>query len=138
MKISMEDKKAEAVRRMNLLGIYPETIRQFEKENLVSLSEPPFGAYFWVEGEELEAIRKFEAEHNALVYTVVRARYVELGKLDAYLFVGDEIEEWDADDEGLKKGEAFAYVVNHNDPWCSEFGCIGIELGLGAGLVRTW
>ena len=37
MKISIDRKKVEAVRRMELLGIYPETIQQFEKHNLVSV-----------------------------------------------------------------------------------------------------
>ncbi len=46
MNVSIEDKKAEAVARMKLLGIYPETIDQFEREGLVSISEPPFGAFF--------------------------------------------------------------------------------------------
>ena len=74
MKIHIEDKKVEAVRRMKQLGIYPETIQQFDKEGYVSVSEPPFGAYFWVQGEELERIREFEKKHNALVCTVVCVR----------------------------------------------------------------
>ncbi len=138
MKISNEEKKAEAVKRMKLLGIYPETIRQFDKEDYVSLSEPPFGAYFWVQDEELERIREFEEKHNALVYTVVRGRYEDFGTLDAYLYVSDEKAEWEYDAENFGHGEAFAYVYNHDDPYLSEFGYIGIKLGIAAGLVRTW
>ena len=137
-RIHIEDKKDEAVKRMNLLGIYPETIQQFEQDGYVSLSEPPFGAYFWVQGEDLERIRKFEDEYDALVYTVVRGRYQDIGVLDAYLFVGDKRDDWEDDIESFKRNEAFAYVYNRNDPWLSEFGFIGIKLGAGAGLVRTW
>ena len=46
MNVSIEKKKAEAVRRMRELGIYGPTIRQFEKQGLLSRSEPPLGAYF--------------------------------------------------------------------------------------------
>ena len=138
MKISTEEKKIEAVKRMNLLGIYPETIRQFDEEGYVSLSEPPFGAYFWVQGEELERIREFEEKYTALVYTVVRGRYLEIGTLDAYLYVSDEREEWEYDAENFGHGEAFAYVYNHDYPCMSEFGYIGVKLGIAAGLIRTW
>ena len=51
MKVSIEEKKAEAIKRMEMFQIYPETIQQFEKENLVSVSEPPFGAFYWVDDE---------------------------------------------------------------------------------------
>ena len=77
MNVSIEDKKAEAVARMKLLGIYPETIDQFEREGLVSISEPPFGAFFWVDDEDKkriqglptslgEALDALEADHEYL------------------------------------------------------------------------
>ena len=138
MRISVDKKKTEAVHRMELLGIFPETIRQFEKHNLVSVSEPPLGAFFWASNDELELIRTLEAEHNALVYMVVRTYYKELGKLDSYLFVGDYRAEWKYDRQGLADGEVFAYVQNYDTPWCSEFGTIGIRRTIAAGLVRTW
>ena len=93
MNISIEEKKAEAINRMKVLGIFPETIKQFEREGKISRSDPPVGAYYLVEGEELEAVRKFEQEHNCLVYTVVRS-YTSIGMMDSYLFVGDDREEW--------------------------------------------
>ena len=138
MKISRDRKKVEAVRRMELLGIYPETIQQFEKHNLVSVSEPPLGAFFWANDDDLELIKNFEAKYDALVYMVVRTYYKELGKLDSYLFVGDYRVEWDYDRRGFANGEAFAYVHSYDAPWCSEFGTIGIKRTIAAGLVRTW
>lgn len=135
MNISIEEKKTEAIRRMKMLGIFPETIKQFEA-GYVSRSEQPFGAYYWVEGEELEALRKFEEEHDCLVYTVVRS-YTSIGMMDSYLFVGDDVEEWELDRDNLKDGYAFSYTVNYDAPDCSEFGTIGIKLSVAAGLVRT-
>lgn len=42
MRVSRKNKKAEAIKRMKLLGIYGETTKQFASDkNLVSVSEPP-------------------------------------------------------------------------------------------------
>lgn len=136
MNISFEEKKAEAISRMKMLGIFPETIKQFERDGKISRSDPPVGAYYWVEGEELEAIRKFEQEHNYLVYTVIRS-YTSIGMMDSYLFVGDDREEWELDRSDFKEGCAFTYTVNYDAPDCSEFGSIGFKLGIAAGLVRA-
>ena len=138
-RINRVEKKVEAVARMQMLGIFPDTIRQFEKEDLVSISEPPFGAYFWAEGEELERIKEFEKKNNALVYTAIHSYYRELGKMTSYLFVSDyKDEEWEMDREDLKQGQSLVYVYNHDEPIFSEFGSISIKLGAAAGLLRTW
>lgn len=136
MNVSIEKKKAEAVKRMRKLGIFGPTIKQFEKEDLVSISEPPAGAFFWVEGDELEEMREWEKKHNALVYVIVRS-YTTLGKMDAYIYVSDYEEEWQEDNECLKEGEVLAYVINRSMPDCSEFGSIGVKRTIAAGLARV-
>ena len=67
MKISIEKKKAEAIERMKALGIFPQTIEQFKDEGFISISEPPFGAFYWANDQDLKRVRQFEAEYNALV-----------------------------------------------------------------------
>lgn len=137
MKISIEEKKIEAIERMKKLGVYGQTIKQFDKEDRVSISVPPFGAFFWAEGEELEAMKRFEEEHNTLVYCIVRS-YTNFGKMDAYLYVSDHKDEWADDREMLRNNETLAYVTNRDMPECSEFGSIGIRRTIAAGLARTW
>lgn len=138
MKISIAEKKIEAVERMKLLEIYPETIRQFEKENFVSISEPPFGAFYWAEDESLELIKSFEKRTDALVYLVIRS-YTEFGKMDNYLFVSDyKDEEWNMDRADLLKQMSLSYVYNYDVPEFSEFGTIGFKPTIAAGLVRVW
>ena len=137
MNISIEKKKAEAIIRMKELGIFKETIRQFEDWDKVSISEPPFGAFFWIEGEDLERVKKFEQEYNALLFVVIRS-YTNFEVTDSFLFVSDYLEEWEADHKIMKEGEAFAYVYNHDMPDCSELGYIGIAPTIAAGLRRTW
>lgn len=138
MNVSIEKKQeVEAVARMKALGLYGPTIRQFQKEGLVSISEPPVGAFFWVEGDELEEMRKWEQKHNALVYVIVRS-YTTLGQMDAYLYVSDHEDEWQEDRDLLKEGETCAYVINRLMPDCSEFGYIGIKRTIAGGLARIW
>lgn len=137
MNVSRNEKKIEAVKRMKRWGIFNQTIRQFEKENLVSISEPPFGAFFWVEGDELEAVKKFEERYNALVYCIVRS-YTEIGKMDSYLYVSDYKEEWEMDNTDQNESSQIAYVVNHDMPDCSEFGRVGLERTIAGGLKRVW
>lgn len=139
MKISIEEKKAEAISRMKMLGIFPETIRQFEEDGKVSISEPPFGMFDWAGDKDLELIRRFEEEHDALVYVVIRS-YTTIGKMDSYLFVGDYQEEWEGDREAIRHpGDGvFAYVYNHGAPVCSELGDIGVAVTSAAGLKRIW
>lgn len=137
MNISIGEKKAEAVKRMKKLGIFGPTVKQFEKEDLLSQSEPPLGACYWVEDEQLERVKEFEAKHNALVYFVIH-HWTNIGELENYLYVNDYKEEWAMDNRDIEAGEVLAYVYNHDMPECSEFGHIGVELTSAAGLRRAW
>ena len=134
--INREEKKLEAIERMKTLGIFQKTIRQFGEEDIISISEPPLGTFFWAKDEDLERIKKFEETYDALVYLVVRS-YTTIGKMDSYLYVGDS-EEWELERNDLKNGEPLVYVYNHDAPDCSEIGFIGIERTAAAGLMRTW
>ena len=137
MKVSIERKKEEALARMRALKIFPETVTQFKEDGYVSVSEPPFGAFFWAGAEDLKRIENFERKYNALVYVVIRS-YTSLGKMDSYLFVSDYDEEWEMDRKGIKNGEVLAYVYNHDMPDCSEIGGIGIVPTAAAELRRIW
>ena len=138
MKVSLEEKKAEAIRRMKMMGIYEETISQFDKDGLVSLSEAPLGAFYWANEEEKKQIEEFEKEYNALVYIGTRC-CASFGRCSNYLFVSDYKEEWDMEEAGMKKGEFLSYVYNQDAPDCSEIGYIGVKLlPFSGSLQRVW
>ena len=137
MKVPYIDKKQEAIKRMKMLRIFPETIKQFDKGELVSRSEPPFGACYWFEGNDLAAIREFEEQYNAMVYFGIRS-FTEFGVMDSLLYVSDHPDEWEMDREDLKNGECYAYVRNLDAPELSEIGMIGIARTPAAGLRRTY
>lgn len=134
MNVSRVDKKKEAIKRMEVLDIFGETIRQFEKDCLISYSEPPMGTNFWLDDEQMKAVREFEEEYSAVVYFGVRA-YTEFGTLDAFLYVSDYEDEWEMDNGELKDGYVYAYVYNHDVPEFSEIGLIRVQPRFG-GLVR--
>lgn len=135
--MTREEMKAEAIARMRQLHLYPETIRQFERENLISESAPPFGACFWLSEAQRERVRELESKYNILVYHVIHS-FTTIGEMESYLYVSNHPEEWEDDRAGLKEGETVAYVYNCDDPELSEFGYIGIRLTPAAGLERTW
>lgn len=133
--LSIREKQEEAVKRMEAIGIFKPTINQF-KEGYLSQSEPPFGACFWVEGEQLERVKEFERENDALVYFVIHT-YSNLGETEEYFYVSDYKEEWEMDWENIKGNMAFVYVHVVDDPTLSEFGTICYKLTPAAGLKRT-
>lgn len=137
MSATREDKKAEAIARMKMWGIFPGIRKQFEKEDLVSESAPPLGACYWLDGEQLARVREFEEKNNALVYHVIHS-FTTFGEMESYLYVSDYPEEWEQDRADIKAGQQLVYVFNRDMPDCSEFGSIGVALTPAAGLRRTW
>lgn len=134
MKITMEQKKIEALERMRTLKLYPNIIKEFEKENIVNMSENG-GFLYWLNDEQKEIVSEFEQEHDALVYHVIHD-FTGFGELLTFFYVSDYEEEWEYDREDLKDGYACAYVKNLTDDMCSEFGSICFRPQFG-GLVRT-
>lgn len=136
MNISMENKKAEAIKRMKALDLYKPYINLFEKDNKIFLSEMTGGVYEFDDNEELNAkVKAFEAEHDALVYHVIHT-FTTIGEMYSFLYVSDYSEEYDIENSDIEEGYTLAYVWNKTDEWCSEFGSIGVR-GKFGGIVRT-
>ena len=134
MKTTNEQKKIEALERMRTLKLYPNIIKEFEKENIVNMSENG-GFLYWLNDEQKEIVSDFEAEHDALVYHVIHD-FTGFGELLTFFYVSDDDEEWEYDRTDLKDGYACAYVKNLSDDMCSEFGSVCFRQQFG-GLVRT-
>ena len=60
MNVSIEDKKLEAVCRMNKLHIWSQAVNEFKKHGLVLVTEPPIGAVYTPEPEIQADIKKIE------------------------------------------------------------------------------
>ena len=129
-----EKQKQEAIERMKMLKIYSQAIKEFEKENVINVSEHG-GILFWLDDEQQEMIKRFEEKYNAVVYHVIH-NYTEFGELYSLLYVSQHEQEWDYDKDDIKHDIALCYVVNKDEENFSEFGSIGIKPQFG-GVIRT-
>ena len=120
-----EQKKSEALHRMRLMGLRKEYIRDFEQNGKIHLSAGD-GTLPELTAKDMAMIRRFEREHDALVFLVVRA---DLGfcVMDSLFYVSQYEEEWPMEHEDLKAGYALTYTVNYQYPDCSEFGSIAFS-----------
>ena len=74
------EKKKEAIRRMQALNLFDGVIKQFIEDGYVSESAAPWGACYWLNDEQKERVKEFEEKYNALVYHVIHAYYKEIGE----------------------------------------------------------
>lgn len=136
MKVSIEEKRAEAIKRMKAFGFFSDTVKLFEKNGTPLSSEPPWGAFYALNDQQKAAVHEFEEEYGGLVYSVIRSFHQELGVIDNLLYVSDEKDEWPWDWGDIENMCPCVYAVNYNTPEFSEFGSIGVKMGVGAGLIR--
>ena len=134
MNISVKKKKDEAVKRLKMLNVTRNVIRDFNNE-ILNCSEF-CGFLCRLDEEKKRMVAEFEQEYHAVVYHVIRQRTAYFGEMLSFLYVSDDPEEWDEDVEDIENGQTIAYVKNLTIP-CSEFGSIGIESNAG-GVMRTW
>lgn len=136
-----EKQKTEALKRMRMLHLLPNVIKDFEKSNKVYYSERQnafFNAIlYWVDNEKkyVDLVNQFEKEHNALVYHC-QLTHMEFGDCLSLLYVSKNEKEWQRDTNDIREGYAFAYVANIDCESYSEFGTIGIRPSQG-GVLRT-
>ena len=133
MNTMRERQKEEAVLRMDLMGIHEDIIIEFQKSDDVSLSEN--GKYYPLDDQLKEDVRRFEQEHDATVFLVVRMSSV-YGTLDSLLFVGKYDEEWELSQEDLEDGYAMSYTINRDYPDCSEMGSISFRVTPEGVIIR--
>lgn len=136
MKVSIEEKRAEAIKRMKAFGFFSDTVKLFEKNGTPLSSEPPWGAFYALNDQQKAAVHEFEEQYGGLVYSVIRSFHKELGIIDNLLYVSDEKDEWPWDWGDIENMCPCIYAVNYNTPEFSEFGSIGVKMGVGAGLIR--
>lgn len=143
MRISLEDKKKEAIERMKLWKIPINVIRDFKNQNIifenVHLNKDVLmvACLNKINDEQLHRIKKFEKEHDALVYFVIHS-YTNIGELENYLYVSDYSDEWLTDRSDIEMNQQLVYVCNCTDIELSEFGCIGLCKTTNSGPIRTW
>ena len=138
MDVSLEEKKIEAIKRMNYLQLMPEAIEKYKNGEV--LTSEYFGILYDVNTETKKLIKEFEEKNEAMVYHVIKGTY-DFGNgekmiMDSLLYISDEKEEWKYDRNDMKHGYIMSYVYNETYPDLSEFGTVGV-VPINGGLSRN-
>ena len=135
MQALREKQKEEALKRMRLIGLREDFIRDFGTEGKIHICTFQ-GTFPDLKERDKETVRRFETEHNALVYLILRVHTIK-GDLDSLLYVGQYVEEWQMHTADLQEGYPLSYTVNHYAPDLSEFGSIEISRTAEGGFIRV-
>ena len=130
--------KAEALARMKSIGLYPGIIEAYEEDDEVQVYEPPFGASFLLEDDELEEMRKIEKEKGVLVWGVIRSQMKYEGEtvtVDCLLYVSDNEDEWESERYDLQNGVPIVYTTMKEYP-VYDHGAIQIYMSEGGTPLR--
>lgn len=125
--------KAEAVKCMGILNLDKRCIKAFEKGN-VWMSSGSLGGLYEADDKLKNMIKDVETEHEITVYHVVENMVYGM-HCYSMLCVCKYPEEYEMNEEDLKDGYAFSYILNVDAPDCSEFGTICVKPTFG-GLRR--
>lgn len=134
-----EKLKTEALRRMKALDLHDEgfhtCVGDFRKNGTPWKSEF-HGILYWLNEEEQQAVKKFEAQHNNYkVYHCYKA-HTEFGEILFMLYVSNEEDENEMFDNDLKDGIIFTYAANMSEPCFSEFGSAYVKSQFGGIVIQ--
>ena len=133
--MNKQARKEQAIKYLQQLDIYKPYIDGFEKDDQVCVFERFAG--FWVyQYPEIESkMKAIEKEYGGTVYAITH-ELTQFGECYSFLFVSKYKHEWKTLLRSNKnKHQAFAYVWNKADDWCSEFGTVVIK-SVGGGITR--
>ena len=137
----IERQKAEALTRMQMLNLMGNVRKAFRSGKLYysERQNAMFNAVlYFVDNNPSwkKRIKDIESSKGILVYHA-QLTHTTMGDMLSLLYVSKDEHEWASDRNALAKAQACAYVMNLDDPDCSEFGWIGVKPSMG-GVVRTW
>ena len=120
---SLEEMKREAIRRMELLKLDASTIRVFERDGSVSLSQQ-IGDQIFLQpsDDEISArVKRFEQEYECLAYHVLWADSPMVGECWSLLFVSPASSDWKGEQKYINSsGLVYAYVKSEMEDGVSE------------------
>jgi len=135
---TIDEMKTEAICRMKEVIEYTELIDFFEQTGLPQVYEPPYGASYSLEDDELENVRKIENNRNVLVWGVIRCNMMYNGQevtVDCMLHVSQDKDEWEQERNDLRSGFPFVYTVMKEYP-VTDHGHITVYKSKGGTLLR--
>lgn len=126
--------KDEAIKRMKLLQLHPNVIKEFQDENKLNKSEYGKGILYWIKDEEQQLVNEFQKEHKGyLVYHIIKTETVDFGTVYDLLYVTPYEDEWSSEKEELKDNWIYSYTVTE----FAECGLIKVKC-INGGLARVY
>lgn len=133
----------EAMLRMKKLNLLDDVIKQFREKGKLLKSENfcvgnrenRIPILYDLSEEETKMVKKWEEKTGNIVYHIIQNQMV-FGLCYSFLYVSQNADEWEMDNEDLTEGCPLVYVLNKDDEMCSEYGSIGIKPMHGA-ILRT-
>ena len=125
MNVPNQEKRKEAIFRMQHLGVDEEIIDAFRTNGTVLICSG--SNVRALTSSERKELNHFEQDFNSLAYLIIRSFSYGFN-MDSILYVSDEAEEWTMDREDIADGYAMTYTVNRDVPEFSEFGSIGVDV----------
>lgn len=128
-----ETQKKEAIKRMKILSLHENVIKEFKEEEVVNKSELG-GFLYWLNKDEARRVKQWEDDTGNLAYHAIFNK-TKFGDMLSVLYVSKHKSEWEMDNEDIENGYSYAYVINLENPSFNEIGSIAFEKKIG-GLVR--
>ena len=126
--------KDEAIKRMKLLQLHQNVIKEFQDENKLNRSEFCKGILYWIKDEEQQLVNEFQKEHKGyLVYHIIKTETVDFGTVYDLLYVTPYEDEWSSEREELKDNWIYSYTVTE----FAECGPIKVKC-INGGLARVY
>ena len=126
--------KDEAIKRMKLLQLHQNVIKEFQDENKLNRSEFCKGILYWITDEEQQLVNEFQKEHKGyLVYHIIKTETVDFGTVYDLLYVTPYEDEWSSEREELKDNWIYSYTVTE----FAECGLIKVKC-INSGLARVY
>ena len=133
--MNKQTRKEQAIKYLQQLYVYEPYVKDFIENDQVCVFERYMG--YWVyQYPEIEAkMKALEKEYKCTVYAITH-EFTGFGECYSFLLVTNYKHEWKTLLQSKNRNHnAFAYVWNKTDDWCSEFGTVTVQSKFG-GITR--
>ena len=133
-----DEMKAEAISRMKAISLDSDIIDDFQESDTPQVYEPPYGASYYLEDEELEGIHELEFRCDILVWGVIRCTMKynrEDVTVDCMLYVSNNKADWEDERNDLYNGIPHVFTSMKEYP-VKDSGHINIYLSDGGTPLR--
>ena len=125
--VTREERKQEAIKRMEALGLHKDCINAFKNNDEVWVSEWMGSLFDMSQRKEmLNKIQELSDKYDLYVYHVIYTP-TSIGNMLSLLYVSETEEEWELDWEDMQTDRVMCYVINLDDDMLSEFGSIMVK-----------